>query len=290
MAHPQLPTVNRQSGCLFCLQPRPSTRPEHIIPEGLGNTEKVLPPGVVCDHCNHGVLATLDAHLLNSPAVLWVRTVFGIRGKDGRLPPAAKYSNGTLFMRPAEDGENPNLVLNLPWGHRWDTPDGFKFKLEKRGVGEKHWSLISRALMKIGLELVCLDHGRKRAMSPEFDIPRRIVRDGRHEGVVIMPAPRIGSTTFGADYQLQPDPRQPRKSILHVVLHVGGLELRTHSAGATVGPQDQCHSLFGFDDNPVNRQSDYLRMTVGLTVHGETIGMSADDPEVEIFDIDTYRR
>jgi len=33
---------------------------EHIVSEALGNVTLILPPGVVCDRCNHGTLSRLD--------------------------------------------------------------------------------------------------------------------------------------------------------------------------------------------------------------------------------------
>lgn len=49
------------SRCLYCLrEDRAFTSVEHVIPEGMGNKEIVLPVGVVCDKCNNGELSKLD--------------------------------------------------------------------------------------------------------------------------------------------------------------------------------------------------------------------------------------
>src|SRR5688572_25775127 len=45
-------------GCLFCRRHDGGfLSEEHIFSEGLGNTDYVLPPGIVCDRCNSGPLA-----------------------------------------------------------------------------------------------------------------------------------------------------------------------------------------------------------------------------------------
>ena len=83
-------------GCLFCRKSDGGfTGEEHIFPESLGNNELVLPIGVVCDRCNHGVLSELDQALAGFLPIEMMRTWHGIPSKTGRLP-SFKFDNGSL--------------------------------------------------------------------------------------------------------------------------------------------------------------------------------------------------
>jgi hypothetical protein len=281
-------TADREHGCLVCLESgKPSAAIEHIVPEGLGNAQLVLPAGVVCDDCNHGVCSDLDDHLIRSPVVELMRIMRAIRGKEGRSPAPGKYGNGFLYMLEPEAGENPRLILNLDARRQSrKTANGFEFDLERRGIGELHWSLVSRALLKIALELVYLDHGR-RALSVEFDRVRRIVREGGHDGVVLIPPPNLADARVGPEYTIRTVPSQ-RWSHLFAWLHFYGLTLFTHTDGLQVSTADQHHDLFGFGTDPHNKQSDYFKMTVGIEVRGESETLDPDDPSV--FDPSDYRR
>lgn len=72
--------------CLFCKNPSDSSRSvEHILPESLGNTEHVLPAGVVCDTCNNYFARKVEDPFLNSPAIRTLRACQGVTNKRGRL-------------------------------------------------------------------------------------------------------------------------------------------------------------------------------------------------------------
>jgi hypothetical protein len=72
--------------CLFCKTPCDSSRSaEHILPESLGNTQHVLPAGVVCDGCNNYFARKVEDPFLNSGAVRALRAAQGVRNKRGRL-------------------------------------------------------------------------------------------------------------------------------------------------------------------------------------------------------------
>ena len=56
---------------------------EHTLPESLGNDEIVLPPGVVCDRCNHGRLADAEQELIRFAPVGFLRILLGHTDKRG---------------------------------------------------------------------------------------------------------------------------------------------------------------------------------------------------------------
>jgi len=83
-------------GCLFCKRKDGGfTTQEHIFPESLGNTELVLPPGVVCDRCNNEKLSTLDQTICDFMPISLRRTMLGIPSKAGKIP-GFRFSEGTI--------------------------------------------------------------------------------------------------------------------------------------------------------------------------------------------------
>src|SRR5690348_9682956 len=82
--------------CLFCLKGgQLSKSEEHILSEALGNDTLILPPGVVCDGCNHGTLSRIDEQLLSFPPVQMMRIMRQLPSKAGK-PPTGRFSNGKI--------------------------------------------------------------------------------------------------------------------------------------------------------------------------------------------------
>ncbi len=109
--------------CIFCQRDSAgSTSVEHIIPESLGNEDHVLPPGVVCDDCNHYFGSKVEGPLLGSDYFRHARCWSATPSKRGRVPgvralhPASKSLlemvrdlDGSLHLFPAAGGSE----------HRW---------------------------------------------------------------------------------------------------------------------------------------------------------------------------
>jgi hypothetical protein len=73
--------------CIFCKTESSASRSvEHIIPESLGNTKAVLPPGVVCDSCNNYFARKIEKPLLDTPYFRNLRGRQRIDSKRGRVP------------------------------------------------------------------------------------------------------------------------------------------------------------------------------------------------------------
>jgi len=73
--------------CIFCRTDSSTSKSrEHIIPESLGNTSLVLPPGVVCDKCNNYFSREVEKPFLESDAVRALRFHQGLESKKGRVP------------------------------------------------------------------------------------------------------------------------------------------------------------------------------------------------------------
>ncbi len=65
-------------GCIFCGRHDGGfTGREHAFPESLGNESVILPPGVVCDRCNNGLLADAEQALIRFPPIGFLRVLLG---------------------------------------------------------------------------------------------------------------------------------------------------------------------------------------------------------------------
>lgn len=83
--------------CIFCKTESAGTRSiEHVIPESLGNTDHVLPVGLVCDGCNQYFGTKIEQPLLSSPIIRHLRRDMTIVNKRGRLPPPAAANSALL--------------------------------------------------------------------------------------------------------------------------------------------------------------------------------------------------
>ncbi len=159
--------------CIFCKSADNTFNSiEHVFPESLGNTEIFLPKGFVCDICNNESLSGLDEELLEFEPIKFFRTFYGIKSKKGKVP---------VTSLPNIKIENPNRdhVHLTVSSHKFITnksKDGFDLKFtSNRKIDSKRTRLIARALYKIALELLCLDHGNEFILSNRFDQVREII-------------------------------------------------------------------------------------------------------------------
>jgi hypothetical protein len=164
--------------CLYCQQSsRAFNSEEHMIPESLGNQGHggkppiVLPPGVVCDRCNHGKLSQLDHALITYAPISLMRTLYGVTSKRGKLP-EAKLGNATLCM--------------FEKGHIWLEPSSKKAIISdgrgrrdlrligNRPMTPRYCRTLARGLFKMTLGLMYLDRPET-ALSERFDPVRRMI-------------------------------------------------------------------------------------------------------------------
>jgi hypothetical protein len=189
-----LRTTAEERGCLFCRRGDGGfIGREHVFPESLGNTEIVLPSGVVCDRCNNGVLSELDQVICEFMPVAVRRTILGIRSKAGKIP-AFRFCEGTVEHVPGTDGADPNLILNSHTspGMLRETGrlSGGRLSLEWKGSGgrrmtPRYASQLSRGLLKSALECSWIDHG-KIMLEPRFDHIRAAVLGEPRDGLFVM--------------------------------------------------------------------------------------------------------
>ena len=169
----ELYMVTQSNQCLFCR----STNnlflgAEHIFPESLGNKEKILPKGIICDKCNNGILARLDEELLEFEAIKFLRTFNGIESKKGKIP-ISNFHNMTMR---SVDRVHIQLDLKSKKNITDQTAEGFKLNFRgNRKMDETRLKLLARSMYKIGFELMCLDQGKDFMLTERFDDVRDII-------------------------------------------------------------------------------------------------------------------
>lgn len=159
--------------CIFCKSTTNTFESiEHIFPESLGNKEKFLDKGFVCDDCNHTTLSKLDEELLNFEGIKFMRAIYGIESKKGRIPVC------DFFNLKTENPEKGCVRINLQSKKQVRSHGDAGFDLYFKGnrkMDSVRLKLLARALYKIGYELMCLDHGRDFILSPRFNEIRDII-------------------------------------------------------------------------------------------------------------------
>ncbi len=180
--------AGRRRGCLFCRRGDGGfTSVEHIFPEALGNTELLLPVGVVCDRCNHGPLAETDKALSSFLPIDLMRTWHGIPSKSGKLP-SFNFDNGSLrCVRPGDI----HLQLDSQKGQPKDSvghgPQSTSFSAWRNEGTPRRLRNVHRALLKMALEFLWTDRGGEAALGSDFDHLRERVLNGGHAGYLAFP-------------------------------------------------------------------------------------------------------
>jgi hypothetical protein len=158
-----------QRGCLVCRRGDGGfLSEEHPMPESMGNTEVVLPNGVVCDRCNGGPLSDLDKELCDFFPVKMRRTMLGINSKAGKVP-VTRFATGAL----RNDGLTPDGQAALFF--QINSAKDETTLYEKSRVGQqvelgmnvkggrpltpRYGSELARSLLKCAFECAWLDHG-----------------------------------------------------------------------------------------------------------------------------------
>lgn len=179
--------------CLFCGQEGPYTKPEHIVPEALGNDDLLL-WGEVCDPCNQYFGSKIESYVLGKTPLAFWRTYLGIRKKKNKLPhvelsqpkrqkgrlPAIHHSHDNLIGFTCHDDysisvdiDDDYIVKGIMSGER----NNFTFVFTPLML-----SKMGRFFLKVGLELVCsMDSSRSRANI--FSQAARFARFGEFEGL-----------------------------------------------------------------------------------------------------------
>jgi hypothetical protein len=165
---------------------------EHPMPESMGNTEVVLPNGVVCDRCNGGPLSDLDQELCNFFPVKMRRTMLGINTKTGKVP-VTRFATGSLRNEGLTSDGQAALFFEI------NSANDKRTLYEKRRVGQqvelgmnvtggrpltpRYASQLARSLLKCAFECAWLDHGPV-MLESRFDHVREAILGKPYAGLL----------------------------------------------------------------------------------------------------------
>lgn len=142
--------------CIFCKKDTSDSKSvEHIIPESLGNTEHVLPKGIVCDSCNNYFACKIERPLLEMPYFKNIRYRNSIKSKKGKLVPGVsailspkgRLIETCIFGRKIELDIEEKEFLSLT-----EDRETFGLIILAENDPKKNDRIISRFLAKVALE------------------------------------------------------------------------------------------------------------------------------------------
>jgi len=176
------------------------TSREHVISEALGNNaalgdgERTLAPGVVCDRCNHGSLSAADSALVELPMIQLLRAERGLPTKALK-PVEAKFGNATVwFSGPGEMNVLTNsrkTTRQMPARPGGRMPPGAKGSIELSSGGPMTSRRLRRAVRsgwKSAFEYLYLDHGPDVAFDSDLDDARAaVIDDDATDGWAVVP-------------------------------------------------------------------------------------------------------
>jgi hypothetical protein len=102
--------------CLYCLSgDGPFISEEHVIPRSLGSeTERfVIPPGGVCDPCNHWLGAQVDAPFVDRFDMRMTRALHEMRGRKGVIPKVIESQSPTARFDVDIDGAKVTFYASV---------------------------------------------------------------------------------------------------------------------------------------------------------------------------------
>ncbi len=220
--------------CLYCRQTNRSfCSVEHVIPESLGNTDSqfnraiVLPKGVVCDHCNNGVLSFLDQALIKFDPIAFMKTFHRIPSKSGALP-SATFNNAKL-SNPAPGHVVFESNSRKTFFHDGEGHIKVNFKGAQR-ITPGYARRLTRALFKMTLGCMYIDDPET-AMSERFDPVRRMILglDKKFHGYIALLRKSEGLAERPPHSSLQyiPFTNEAREQTILTVFDYFGVELGT---------------------------------------------------------------
>lgn len=142
--------------CIFCKQASDNSGSrEHIIPESLGNSTLILPPGIVCDRCNNYFARKVEAPFLAHPTVKALRFFQSVPNKRGKLPPIWGLALPDIPVEVMRDVRSGAMALNVQAN---DLPRFFSRPISKLVVPLSHGPppslVVSRFMAKVALEMM----------------------------------------------------------------------------------------------------------------------------------------
>jgi hypothetical protein len=157
---------------------------EHVIPAGLGNhADLVLPRGAACARCNNHLGRQIDEALVHLLEVQFIRGYHRVPDRKGRLVDEIPLRNGTLTFPKAL-----GIAVTVHTDEHLIEQEGSVrvTTIAKRGRSGDQWRRATRAILKMGLCLICCIHGQGEALSSAWDDLRAMIAGEPYEGYMLI--------------------------------------------------------------------------------------------------------
>lgn len=224
-----------ERGCLYCLSRDGSfLTAEHVIPRSLGpaTDRYVIPPGVVCDACNHWLGRQVDAPFVDRFDMTFVRGLEGLRGRSGSAPLTIDGRNATARLDVQLDGAKVELYAAVAE----ETEDG-GLDIEIRPTRADPADVVARtmrALWKIALGCIWLARGDE-ALDPRWDHLRHAILGAPFKGYLLQ-APFVAMRTRSINVEISTERANNPMAVTFVM---GGVALAVPlEQGVRISPPD----------------------------------------------------
>lgn len=193
-----------ERGCLYCLGAAgPFSAEEHVIPRslGYGTNAYVIPPGIVCDACNHWLGRQVDAPFVNRFDMTLIRGLAGLRGRSGRETTRIDGRNATARL----DVEFAGAKVEIYAARAEEMQDG-ALDIEIWPLHRDPADVVARtmrAMWKIALGCIWLAQGDD-ALDPRWDHLRLAVLGAPFEGYLLQ-APFVAMSMQGLRVNVHTD-------------------------------------------------------------------------------------
>jgi hypothetical protein len=200
------PVPNR---CIWCLEESPSATfksESHVLPKCLGNIDKqVLPPGIVCDDCNHFFGTGLEPKFIDEPVISTLAGILEHRDIDSQFTYAHSPSgiNRAAHMATQVSANRITVTTQYEIKGQPDKPNEVRTISKSKDYNKRALAFLSRAVHKIAFESVAHNlfvgaglRNQKKELEEKdifdhsFDVIRDWVRNGKPQNSV-RPALRI---------------------------------------------------------------------------------------------------
>jgi len=131
----------------------------HIIPKCLGNKKLILPPGVVCDSCNHNFHNKLEQTFIDDPMVKTLAGILRVRDAVGEFAYVRNKDGGPVNHEPRlqisinSSDQKSDVIITTDYKARQDG-EVIKDDIIKcqKSYKRRELAFLSRAVYKIAFE------------------------------------------------------------------------------------------------------------------------------------------
>ena len=147
--------------CIWCLEERLNaefTSESHVLPECVGNKrQQVLPPGIVCDKCNHDFGGKVERALINDPIFATMVGVLQLRDKNGEFDyehsPTGVHRDVHIDTNVSGNKVTTSTQYQIQ-GQPSKSYEERSISSKSKNYNKRSLALLSRAVHKIAFESV----------------------------------------------------------------------------------------------------------------------------------------